>query len=201
MGKTVSDSIGAILHKEPDWSLLPPSTPPTVRLLLRRCLTKDCRQRLQAIGDARVELEDARTADELLGAETTQKSSSSPILTALPWVLLGVLAIGMILRLVSAGRVSPSNSAADSASPEAQPRQNNPDTFCSSLITPSLIGLQRHAQQSRITDLLNDPAGTRVDHRVSRATLECTCRCERELHWRDRLVYRAHFPKAPRPQL
>ncbi len=58
-GETATDSMGAIMHKEPDWSLLPPETPPTVRLLLRRCLTKDRKQRLQDIGDARVELEAA----------------------------------------------------------------------------------------------------------------------------------------------
>ena len=58
-GETANDSMGAIIHKDPEWSLLPPSTPPTIQLLLRRCLTKDRRRRLQAIGDARVELEAA----------------------------------------------------------------------------------------------------------------------------------------------
>jgi len=29
-GETVNDSIGAILHKDPDWSMLPPDTPPTI---------------------------------------------------------------------------------------------------------------------------------------------------------------------------
>ena len=58
-GETANDSMGAILHKEPDWSLLPPNTPPTVQLLLRRCLTKDRRRRLHDIADARIELENA----------------------------------------------------------------------------------------------------------------------------------------------
>ena len=58
-GDTVTDSLGAILHKDPDWSKLPPDTPPSVQLLLRRCLNKDRRRRLQDIGDARVELEEA----------------------------------------------------------------------------------------------------------------------------------------------
>jgi len=58
-GETISDSIGAILHKEPDWTLLPGDTPPTVHLLLRRCLTKDTTKRLRDIGDARIELENA----------------------------------------------------------------------------------------------------------------------------------------------
>ena len=58
-GETVSDSMGAILHKDADWSLLPPGTPPTIQLLLRRCLTKDRKRRLHDIADARAELENA----------------------------------------------------------------------------------------------------------------------------------------------
>ncbi len=58
-GETANDSMGAILHKDPEWSLLPPGTPPTIHLLLRRCLTKDRKRRLHDIADARIELENA----------------------------------------------------------------------------------------------------------------------------------------------
>jgi len=56
-GETVSDSLAAILRKDPDWSALPADTPPLLRLLVRRCLTRDPGKRLQDAGDARVELE------------------------------------------------------------------------------------------------------------------------------------------------
>lgn len=56
-GETASDSMAAILSNEPDWTLLPEDTPPLVRLLLRRCLTRDPAQRLQDAGDARIELQ------------------------------------------------------------------------------------------------------------------------------------------------
>ena len=59
VGETVSDSIGAILHAEPDWSLLPAATPPTVQMLVRRCLQRDRKRRLQNMGDGRIELEAA----------------------------------------------------------------------------------------------------------------------------------------------
>jgi len=62
-GATLSDSIGAILHTEPDWELLPVATPSSVRRLLRRCLTKDPRQRMHHIADARIELEDRESED------------------------------------------------------------------------------------------------------------------------------------------
>jgi Tol biopolymer transport system component len=63
-GETVTDSLGAILHREPDWALLPPQTPVRVRELLRSCLAKDRRNRLHDIGDARLELERALSGQE-----------------------------------------------------------------------------------------------------------------------------------------
>jgi len=58
-GETVTDSLGAILHGEPDWSLLPPSTSRRVREVLSNCLVKDRKNRLHDIGDARLELQRA----------------------------------------------------------------------------------------------------------------------------------------------
>jgi len=58
-GATVSDSIAAVLGKEPDWNALPAKTPERLRNLLRRCLQKDLPKRLRDIGDAGLELEEA----------------------------------------------------------------------------------------------------------------------------------------------
>jgi hypothetical protein len=60
-GETVADSIGATLHGEPAWDALPADLPAPVQRLLERCLRKEPRERLQHIGDARIELEDARS--------------------------------------------------------------------------------------------------------------------------------------------
>ena len=57
-GETLTEILAAVIHTEPDWSRLPDSTPQPVRLLLRRCLQKDPRKRLQAIGDARIAIEE-----------------------------------------------------------------------------------------------------------------------------------------------
>jgi serine/threonine protein kinase len=51
-GDDVSDTLANVLKADPDWDALPPATPPRNPTLLRRCLMKDRRQRLQAIGDA-----------------------------------------------------------------------------------------------------------------------------------------------------
>src|SRR6185295_14801849 len=62
-GETTSDKIAAILERDPDWNALPGATPAAIRRSLRRCLEKDRRERLQAIGDARLEIREAQTAD------------------------------------------------------------------------------------------------------------------------------------------
>ncbi len=58
-GETISDTIGAILHLDPDWKALPEKTPASIHELLRRCLQKDRNQRLRDIGDARIEIDEA----------------------------------------------------------------------------------------------------------------------------------------------
>ena len=58
-GATVSDSIAAVLGREPDWNTLPAKTPEPLRDLLRRCLQKDLQKRLRDIGDAGPDLEEA----------------------------------------------------------------------------------------------------------------------------------------------
>jgi serine/threonine protein kinase/Tol biopolymer transport system component len=60
-GETASEVLAALMLGEPDWSRLPADTPPPIRRLLQRCLQKDRHRRLHAAGDARIELEDART--------------------------------------------------------------------------------------------------------------------------------------------
>ena len=40
-GKSVSDTIAAVLQSEPDWQALPQGTPSKIRELLRQCLQKD----------------------------------------------------------------------------------------------------------------------------------------------------------------
>jgi len=56
-GDTLTDTIAAVVTREPDWSALPAETPPHLRRLLERCLRKDPKQRLRDIGDARIALE------------------------------------------------------------------------------------------------------------------------------------------------
>ena len=57
-GEDVADTLALVLTKEPQWSLLPPATPPSIRRLLRRCLERDRNRRLADIADARLDLDE-----------------------------------------------------------------------------------------------------------------------------------------------
>jgi eukaryotic-like serine/threonine-protein kinase len=72
-GETVTDILGAIVHKEPEWSLLPAILPDSLRRLLERCLAKDQKQRLHNIADVRLEIQDL-----LARPHTAGSTASSP---------------------------------------------------------------------------------------------------------------------------
>jgi serine/threonine-protein kinase len=63
-GDSVAETIGLVATREPDWTALPPGTPTRVRRLLGRCLTRDPKERLRDIGEARIALGDADAATE-----------------------------------------------------------------------------------------------------------------------------------------
>jgi serine/threonine protein kinase/dipeptidyl aminopeptidase/acylaminoacyl peptidase len=58
-GLTASDTLAAVLERDPDMAILPPETPAAVRLLLSQCLEKDPARRLRDIAEARRVLDDA----------------------------------------------------------------------------------------------------------------------------------------------
>ena len=60
--ETVSDTLAGILKGEPAWNTLPADTPQQIRTLVERCLRKDVRRRLPDIAQARIELDEVRSA-------------------------------------------------------------------------------------------------------------------------------------------
>ena len=57
-GDDVSDTLALVLRGEPDWSALPATTPRSVQILLKRCLTRDRRARLADMSVVRYILSD-----------------------------------------------------------------------------------------------------------------------------------------------
>jgi Tol biopolymer transport system component len=106
-GETVTEVLAAVIAKEPDWSAMPAATPPAIRQLVHRCLQKDPRQRLQAIGEARIAI------DRVLGGAEPGAGDSgagvAPRATAdgrgsvgrfLPWGLVALLVIALTAVVV-----------------------------------------------------------------------------------------------------
>ncbi len=85
-GPTTTDVLAAIVQQEPNWSLLPAATPSHIRVLLRRCLAKDPRQRLRDIGEARFALESQADVDAVSHA---QRGSGQPVW----WWLVAAVAV------------------------------------------------------------------------------------------------------------
>jgi serine/threonine protein kinase len=56
-GETVPETLGQVLFQDTRWDALPQDIPPRLTALLKRCLTRDPRSRLQSMGDARIEIE------------------------------------------------------------------------------------------------------------------------------------------------
>jgi serine/threonine-protein kinase len=67
-GETVSDVLAAVLTRQVEWTSLPPATPASVRRLLERCLERDPKLRLRDIGEARIALASAPSAEASAGA-------------------------------------------------------------------------------------------------------------------------------------
>ncbi len=58
-GEGVSETMARVIEREPDWDALPASTPAPIRRLLRRCLQKDRKRRLDSAAAARFDVEEA----------------------------------------------------------------------------------------------------------------------------------------------
>jgi serine/threonine-protein kinase len=89
---TTSDTLVAILEREPDWSALPTATPPAIMRMLRRCLEKDPRKRLRDIGDVLGDIDDVKSGAS--NAQSTARRSTNSarwkLATATAIVVAGV---------------------------------------------------------------------------------------------------------------
>ncbi len=117
-GETVSDSLASVIKDAPDFTKLPAQTPQRIRELLSRCLQKDPKQRVQAIGDARIVLEEAiqdvksgssssgsvaTPGSSIANAQTQSHAPNEPPTKSttrlLPWLIAAALALGLVAAL------------------------------------------------------------------------------------------------------
>jgi eukaryotic-like serine/threonine-protein kinase len=89
-GEAVTDTLARIIEREPDWTMLPPTTPPPVRELLRLCLEKDVKNRRRDIGDVRIDIERALTASRENVSVRAVPQPGSRLTWVVPAALLAV---------------------------------------------------------------------------------------------------------------
>jgi serine/threonine protein kinase len=115
---TISDTLAAVVEREPDWTVLPVRTPAAIQRLLRRCLVKELRHRLRDIGDARMEIEEALAANAHDQGHFAENASDADIQVThhrrrgpVVWVLGGAA----LLAAVAATRVLLPSTAGEAA--------------------------------------------------------------------------------------
>ena len=90
-GEDVSETLAFVMTKEPAFDALPAKTPLGIRNLLRRCLEKNPRQRLQHIGEARIAIESAgATPDVPVAAEHKSRQRLAWVVAAIAIVIAAV---------------------------------------------------------------------------------------------------------------
>ena len=102
-GKTITETLGAIIHKEPDWNALPNTTPWRIRDLLRRCLQKAVHDRLDGIANVRIEIkmavEEPTTVSPTGAASAVQPGQQRWGMTV-GLVVLAVVVTGLVFWLL-----------------------------------------------------------------------------------------------------
>ena len=103
-GETVSETLAAVILKDPDLNALPESTPSSIRKLLGRCLEKDSKRRLQAIGEARITVEETLSGSRSVGLDDDRRLEVGAPLQlwprVLPWAVAGILLVALGATLI-----------------------------------------------------------------------------------------------------
>jgi serine/threonine-protein kinase len=94
-GETASHVLAAVLREEPDFSTLPPDTPAAIRRLLRRCLQKEPRRRLDSAAAVALDLDEVARPDP---SDVQRVASPVPLRSRWPYAaaaaLVGALVAG-----------------------------------------------------------------------------------------------------------
>lgn len=140
-GDTTTDVLANVLKQPIDPRDVPRGTPSNVRRVLERCITRDPKQRLHAIADARIELQ----AEEAVAK--TPKSSGAPW----QWILSGAFALATLVALWGPWRQAP---IADD--PSRVLSMNLPKTLPLSLIDWSAVAVSPDGKRVAVTSRVDE---------------------------------------------
>ena len=96
VGETISDVLAKIIERDANWNALPAKTPISIRTLLRRCLEKDPKRRLDSAAVARLEIEEASTAPAIIGLPMSDVSRGAG------WALRALVTVAVLAAAVGA---------------------------------------------------------------------------------------------------
>jgi len=106
-GETASETLAAVMMKEPDWGRLPTDLPPKLDNLVRRCLEKDPRERVRDVGDVRLAMKGAFETMVAVPADTVtappMRLWQRPLPALIALLLVAVIAGVGVWILGSAG--------------------------------------------------------------------------------------------------
>lgn len=94
-GRSTVEVLAGVLEREPDLDVLPRDTPPAIRRLVRRALSKHPRTRLRDMGDARLEINDALAR----GEDVAPDRSVTPLARVKPLYAAVALLGGAVIAL------------------------------------------------------------------------------------------------------
>jgi serine/threonine-protein kinase len=151
-GEAVTETLATVIRDEPDWSALPQATPPRIRDLLKRCLCKDVKQRLQAIGDARITIEEVQNGTPGMVPTLADAAGNGISRWArhMPWAIAAILALALAATLI----LIPSRTR-----PPSGP-----------VMHLTLAANARHAEADRASALAISQDGTRVAYVVAQGS-------------------------------
>ena len=127
-GPTISDTLAAVLTREPQWD----GVPVRMRRLLRLCLAKDPHRRLRDIGDARVLVEE--------GAETPA-GRRMPILAVVGPMALVIAALAALLWYATRPVSHPLTRLSVDLGPDALTGVNITAAFRDKAVDSHLVGV------------------------------------------------------------
>ena len=148
-GETTTDTLAAVMRREIPWEKLPAGLPQAVRLLLKRCLERDSKQRLRDLGDAALLLSEPAEAPAPTAAAAGRGRKSLLALGAV------AIAIGLLAGWALFGR------RAAAPGPVARPAKL-------AIRLPERLDLDIEANLGQTQILAISPDGSRVAFVASR---------------------------------
>ena len=102
-GETASETVAAVMMREPDWDRLPGDLPATLDTVIRQCLQKDPRERVRDVGDVRLAMRGAFETSAAPPAATAAGSEAPVWKSPIAW-LSGAFTLssaGLLLALMA----------------------------------------------------------------------------------------------------